>query len=261
MSERYDILTREEFAAHRVRWEVREQIGQLLERPGTPSDRRHINILDWGCGRGASVGKLLDRGFNAYGVEIDREVLLKGYPLLLEYGYDPGEVIMPAEETGRFPDGFFHIIFSEEVFEHVEDINEVAREMSRLTRTGGLGIHLFPGSRQVIEPHLFMPFVHWLPKSSMRQIMIAAFLLLRIGPKWPGVDELGTWKAAEAYRSYLDEHTHYKDIMPILEEFRAAGFKTAYETSDCRANRWAPDCLRRNGFPGGGITLITSKSY
>jgi SAM-dependent methyltransferase len=260
MSGRYDILTKEEFAAHRVRWEVRQRIGQLLESPGVPSDRQHINILDWGCGRGASVGKLLDQGFNAYGVEIDREVLQKGYPLFREHGRDPCEVIMHVEETGRFPDGFFHFIFSEEVLEHVEHINEVAREMSRLTRIDGSGVHLFPGSRRVVEPHLFMPFVHWLPKSSKRQMVIAAFLLLRIGPKWPGVDGLGIWKASEVYRSYLDEHTHYRDIMLILEGFREAGFETAYETSDSRANRWAPDFLRRNGFPGRGITLITSKS-
>lgn len=261
MSTRHDILTSEDFVAHQVRKEILHWIDQHLESLGPLSDKRHINILDWGCGRGASVGKLLYQGFNAYGVEIDRKVLQKGYPLLRERGYDPCKIIMHVEETRRFPDGFFHIIFSEEVLEHVEHIDVVAREMSRLTRAGGSGIHLFQGSRGVLESHLLMPFVHWLPKSSKRQIAIAAFLLLRIGPKWPGVDELGVWKASQEYCSFLDEHTHYRDIRLILKGFRSADFGVAYEISyGSRTNRWAPDCLRRNGFPGGGITLFTSKS-
>jgi 2-polyprenyl-3-methyl-5-hydroxy-6-metoxy-1,4-benzoquinol methylase len=164
-----------------------------------------------------------------------------------------------VEEAVRFPDGFFHLIFSEEVLEHVEHIKEVAREISRLTRFDGAGVHLFPGSRIIVEPHLFMPFVHWLPKRNYRQLVIAAFLLLRIGPKWPHVDESDLWQASEVYRSYLDEHTHYKDIVLIMEAFRAAGFDTEYESSNSRVNRWAPDCLGRNGFPGGGIALFASK--
>ncbi len=101
--------------------------------------------------------------------------------------------------------------------------------------------------------------LHWLPKSRNRQIVIMAFLLLRMGPKWPGVDELGAWKASKAYSSYLDEHTHYRDINVILESFQAAGFKTAHETLNSRDSRCASDFLKRNGFPGGNTTLITSK--
>lgn len=259
MSRRYDVLSQEDFAAHRVRWEVRQQIVRLLDSPGTPSDRQQINVLDWGCGRGASVGKLLDQGFNAFGVEIDREVLQRGYPLLRERGYKPCEVIIHVEEAERFPDGFFHMIFSEEVLEHVEHIDDVAREMSRLTRPFGRSVHVFPGSRIVIEPHLFMPFVHWLPKSSRRQLMIAAFLLLGIGPKWPELEGKGIRKASEVYRWYLDEHTHYKDITLILEAFRGAGYEADSRITASKSNKWMPEYLRRNGFPGGSMTLTTSK--
>ena len=258
MSGRYSVLTQDDFSAHEVRWEVQQLLSGLSDRAGMPSDKQHINILDWGCGRGASVGKLLDEGFNAFGVEIDEGVLDKGFSVLEERGYDPNSVIVLARELSDFPDGFFHVIFSEEVLEHVEDIEEVAEEMSRLSRPAGVGVHLFPGSRRFIEPHLFMPLVHWLPKNRMRQLLIAVFLFLKIGPRWPHVQELGIRDASEVYRSYLDKHTYYRDSDSISRAFLVAGFETECRTPRKLASRCAPKCLRKNGF-GGDLALFTQK--
>lgn len=256
---RYDILTEEELAQHNIRYEVQQHIDRHLKNSGGSINSGNINILDWGCGRGESVLNLLDRGYNAYGVEIDAEVIQKGFSLFQKRGRKPEEIVMHLDDIRRFSAGFFHVIFSEEVMEHVELIDEVTHELSRLTRHGGTGIHLFPGSRKVIEPHLFMPFIHWLPKHPGRQIALAFFLLLGIGPKWPHLRDSGIWKEAEAYRSYLDRHVYYRDLKSILGSFRAAGFETEYWSYGSRINKWMPHFLRRNGFPGGGIALTTFK--
>jgi len=258
MSGRYDVLTEKDFAAHEVRWEVRQEVRKLLEGCGGRCDRKCVKVLDWGCGRGESVGKFLDQGLITFGVDIDREVIEKGHLLFKERGYDPQSIIMHVNELDRFPDGFFDMIFSEEVFEHIENIGEVTREMSRLTKPGGIGVHLFPGAKRVIEPHLFMPFVHWLPKHRIRQLVIAAFLILKIGPRWPHAEKLGLWGASDVYRSYLDEYTHYRDRDSILESFWTAGFETKWETCSSLANQFAPKFLRENGF-GGDIALFTQR--
>ena len=40
---------------------------------------------------------------------------------------------------------------SKDLLEHIEDIRQVAAAMWRLTKSGGVGIHLFPGSKNILE--------------------------------------------------------------------------------------------------------------
>jgi 2-polyprenyl-3-methyl-5-hydroxy-6-metoxy-1,4-benzoquinol methylase len=37
-----------------------------------------LRVLDWGCGRGTTVAKLVEMGFDAYGVDIDPEPIKNG---------------------------------------------------------------------------------------------------------------------------------------------------------------------------------------
>ena len=122
-------------------------------------------ILDFGCGIGRCVGALLDRGFDAYGVDVyeywgrDRELF-----------WEMGDTSVPPEVTVRLrlatlapyalpyeDDSFDHII-STQVLEHVDDLDAVFAEIARTLRPGGTSLHVFPG-RWVppVENHIGVP--------------------------------------------------------------------------------------------------------
>jgi hypothetical protein len=96
-----------------------------------------------------------------------------------------------------FEDGFFHIILSDQVFEHVSDINALTTELSRLTCSQGEGLHFFPAKWCLIELHLFIPIIHWLPKNKLRSWWIR--LMLDKIPVWRGMDQQTIDERVETY--------------------------------------------------------------
>jgi len=53
-----------------------------------------------------------------------------------------------------YPDEYFDITFSNQVFEHIKDIDRVAGEIYRITKKGGVGYHVFPAFLYPNEGHL-----------------------------------------------------------------------------------------------------------
>jgi SAM-dependent methyltransferase len=263
MGTKHDVLTEAELRSFRVSLVVRRALDAFLEERGPSAPRSSINILDWGCGRGRSVARLREEGFNAYGVDIDRRALRNGYPLFRSRGLNPDSLLLHVDQTPRFPDGFFHFIFSEQVFEHIEDLPAVTAEIARLTRPEGAGVHCFPGARNILEGHLRMPLVHWLPKNGTRRMAIAVLLLFRIGPTppWPETRGRSFWQSVDVYYRYLDSHTHYRDVECITAVASGAGLVCRYEAPGLHLarRRWLPLSLRRNGFPRGSIRLFLHK--
>lgn len=257
MGTKHDILTEEELAAYSVNPAILRKINSFVQdaRLGIPKER--INILDWGCGRGRAVTKLLDQGFNAYGVDIDTKTLRNGYQVLRRRSYAPSDILMHVEEAKRFEDGFFHIIFSWYLFEHVENLWEVAREMSRLTAAGGVGVHRLPGPKDLMEGHLYVPMVHWLPKNVLRKVALFFFVALGKGPKkkWGK----GFRDTVNVYYKYLNRETYYRDVRVICEILRSVGFEVNFTILTTSSTKWLPLYLRRIGFPRGALTVHTVK--
>jgi SAM-dependent methyltransferase len=258
MATKHDVLTEDELASFSVNHFVLECLDQTLERfPDlTPEE---INVLDWGCGRGRSVAKLREKGFNAFGIDIDEKTMSNGFSLFENRGLAPHELLKPVLRIGEFPDGFFHMIFSEQVFEHVCDLAGVISEQSRITRANGLGVHCFPGAKNVWEDHLKMPFVHWLPKTFARRYWIGMMLILRFGPKtgWPGVNEMSFQKQLDVYYQYMNNKTYYRDSEAIQHQFEESGFDADYRIAGRagRLRRLFPGFLTRNGFPRGAVVF------
>lgn len=232
--------------------------------PPLPGER--INILDWGCGRWRSVAKLREQGFNAYGVDIDDAVMRNGYALFEGRNLNPRELLLPDGQALTFPNGNFDIVFSEQVLEHATDLRMLFAEISRLTRLGGLGVHCFPGSRSIIEEHLHMPCVQWLPANNTRRAAIAFLMRFGCGPKqtaWPSTIGKGFLFKVNANYAYLNQRTCYRDIEEICQLAAKANFATSYDVEgngSFRRRRFLPHCLRRNAFPLGSIQLILTKN-
>jgi len=259
MATKHDVLTEDELSGWSVAPNVLSELMTVQEAFGLSTGE--INVLDWGCGRGRSVARFREMGFNAYGVEIDRKTMGNGFELFQNRGLNASTVLRHISDMGSFSDGFFHFVFSEQVFEHVEDLEAVAHEMARVTSTDGIGVHNFPSARCILEEHLFMPFVHWLPKRRLRSAVIRLMVSLGMGPKpdWPEI--LGESAAVRArfYFDYTVRHTYYRDIRTIVDTFTTAGFDVTVRVAEI-ASPWkrllTPNYLYRNGFPNRHTSLL-----
>lgn len=210
MSSKHDHLTIKEIDDY----QLPSTVTQLLESCSTKFDIPYssLRVLDWGCGRGMTVIKLLQMGIDAYGVDIDPATIRNGLPAMSELGLD-GEnrlICITPDCITPFTNSFFHVILSDQVFEHVSDINALTAELARLTCSEGEGLHSFPAKWCVIEPHLFIPIVHWLPKNQLRFWWIR--LMLNKIPIWKEVEDKSISERVETYYKYSLQKTYYRSL-------------------------------------------------
>jgi SAM-dependent methyltransferase len=243
-----DPLTEVGFAAFRPNAEVVRYLELTRERLGL--QKCEMNVLDWGSGRGEYVAWLRDAGYNAFGAEIRKEAAERGMELLNAHGHDYSRVIAPIQTNGRtdLPSDFFHFVFTHYVLEHVVDIDTLTSEIARVTAAGGCGFHVYPGKLRPIEPHLFMPFVHWLPKNQTRRWAIAACVACGIEPRWDWLAEATAGKKTQAYYDFCVNETFYRSFHDVRQSFSKVGFlvtPVAAEHPALRRLTVLPPALRR----------------
>ncbi len=217
-----EILTSQEHDSHGLHGEFRKRL-----RPG-------FKVLDWGCGRGSDVLHLRKMGIDAYGAEVSQETIDRGKPLFDELGIDHDatiKLISPQNRTA-FADRSFDLIMSYQVLEHVADLPSVAAEVARLLRPGGMSVHLYPAHRRIVENHLNMPFVHWLPKNKLRYYAIKAFTCIGVEPKggWASVADAGVFVRATKYFNFSVGDTFYRPPRKVAQAFRNAGLTPRFES-------------------------------
>jgi len=217
-----EILSSHEHHSHGLHSEFRKRL-----RPG-------LKVLDWGCGRGSDVLHLRKMGVDAYGAEISQVTIDRGKPLFEELGIDHGATIKPISPQNRtgFPDGYFDLIISYQVLEHVAELDSAAAEIARLLRPGGTSVHLYPAHRRPVEGHLHMPFVHWLPKNRLRYYAIKACAGLGFEPKggWSSVADADLSVRARKYFDFSVSETYYRPPRAVARAFRNAGLSPRFES-------------------------------
>lgn len=109
-------------------------------------------------------------------------------------------------EIPPVPDVSFDIAVCNQVYEHVGDPVALLRNIHRALVPGGVCYFAGPNLLWPIEPHVFWPFVHWLPRSMAHRVM-----------RW-----LGSRRAHE-----LDAYS--VAYCRLVSWFQAAGF--AYENA------------------------------
>jgi SAM-dependent methyltransferase len=98
------------------------------------------HVLDYGAGRGAQIATdecayrcglktLKGRVAHVEGCDVD--------PAVLENPYLDGAKVIDPGKPLPYPDASFHLVYSNWVFEHVEDPATVAAELLRVTKPGG----------------------------------------------------------------------------------------------------------------------------
>lgn len=200
----------------------------ILESAAGPI-RPGASILDLGCGIGKCVRELLDRGYDAYGVDVceywDRDRALY---------WEATAVPIPAEVSGRlrvaptdpyrmpFADATFDHIISTQVLEHVDDLDAVFAEIARTLRPGGTSVHIFPSRwAPPFESHIFVPF----PVLCHSPAYLKTMAIL--GFRSPRQRGLG-W--AEVCRTNMEQMkvTHYPRLSEVIRKARRAGLDARY---------------------------------
>ncbi len=223
------LLTEEEFAAYKAPIKAIQQLNLFLASQGKTAGQ--VRVLDWGCGRGRFVLWLRELGFDAYGVDIDPEPINNGLPLFEKKGHHNKPLsLISVEGRTIYEDGYFDFIMTDNVFEHVSNLNRVMTEIDRLTSKNGGGYHVFPAQRQFKEGHLFMPFVHWLPEGKLRKSLIRSCIKMGKEPHWPEVEDLDFEAKTQVYYDYSTDHIFYRPFKNVRDQFIQQGFKVIFLT-------------------------------
>jgi len=199
----------------------------------------NMRVLDYGCGSGKSVLSLRLSGYQAFGVDIDKRTVLEGQKLLDQHGFDGKNILRSFDENNSIPfdDNYFHFVMSQEVIEHVNDLSIMAHDLRRVSTPGGFGFHAFRPQYNIIEPHFYMPFVHWLPKNKLRKYAIALFAYLGIGMHPPEIPSAGPRERANFLYCYSINQTFYRPYPIIGNAFRENGFGICFPITNHRKIR------------------------
>lgn len=186
--------------------------------------------LDYGCGDGAMVVGAMARGVDFYGVDTF---------------YDGGKRKEAARVTGLlgrrifqlegdripFPASFFGAAVSNEVLEHVDDLETVLAELARVVRPGGWVLCIFPTKGTWWEGHLRMPLAHLVPDIfGLRRAYIFLCLACGFGRVENGVS---AWLCAGRKRDYLRRCTRYRSDREV-----EAAFLEYFDSFESRELSW-----------------------
>lgn len=169
-------------------------------------------LMDFGCGSGKWVQELRNMGFQAFGCgtryEIEpgihtEKMITDGIIRIL----DLNKYVLP------FNDNTFDFIFSDNVFEHVQNYKETNAEIARVLKPNGLCLHIFPSRWRPIESHVFVPF------ASVFQSNFWQFLWVSLGVHNEWQDCRSPRQRARRFSNYLHQETNYLSRKNLIFEF------------------------------------------
>jgi SAM-dependent methyltransferase len=178
--------------------------------------RGDFRVLDFGCGNGEIVELLRESGIDCFGVEVFYEganYSVKDHDL-----YKAG-IIKHIDEMGDlpFPERYFDVIISNQVFEHVRDMQGSISRLDRVLKSDGLMYLHFPTLDTVKEGHIGIPLAHCLTKGSkFRYYYTLALRCLGLG-YFKGDKSPTQWTTDQL--QWIDTYCFYRslgDIKTIL---------------------------------------------
>ena len=233
--------------------------------PGT-----RVRILDAGCGNGHLMADL-HRSLHA--LDSERTYEIHGFDVH-DWEYGPNELIaqtratltaqipdvswaervvsLSTTEAWPYADGFFDIIVSNQVLEHVDDQDLFFGEIKRTLRPGGFSIHLFPSQHTLVDVHLKQPLVHWMGSRKARLNLLAFWSRLGIGSYRKRFAETGATLQTFCNENadFLERFTNYQTTRALIARARKHGLRadlrytTEFYTTHLRSATGRPPRLR-----------------
>jgi SAM-dependent methyltransferase len=183
----------------------------LLQRVDELYDsmRQPRSILDVGCGDGRLVIDLDLRypgcafGFDLPAAQPRCRTKVLRSPLAGRF--DAAFRFGPAERSLPFPDRSMQLVVSNQVVEHVADLDAYFAGCARVLDHGGSMLCVFPPWSHPLEAHTGVPFAHWLPGGPARRGLIGASHRLRGVPRRQHDEDV-----ARYWDRWLTEKTVYR---------------------------------------------------
>lgn len=210
--------------------QIKRHLNLALERARDRSSkpRDEFAILDLGCGRGDTVALLRENGWKAWGAEIDPTQASLAREGMRVIGHSP-EFILEVSPEGVIgaPEAHFDFLFSEQVLEHVGNLDSFVTETWRVLKPGASAFHVFPARWRLVEPHIRQPVVHWLPDGKMRAAGIRIWVTLGVeagalrqeGSMRRDLGDLHARGRSKAYAAYLRDRAFYRSQEQIERAF------------------------------------------
>jgi len=117
-----------------------------------------------------------------------------------------------------FADDYFDLVISNQVFEHVQDLDSVLREINRVLKRGGYLVALFPSREVLRESHIGIPLAHRFRKGSrVRYLYVLALRTLGLGFFKEQAKSRSEW--ARRKLEWIDTYTYYRSRREIRKAF------------------------------------------
>ena len=149
-----------------------------------------------------------------------------------------------------YPPGFFDAAVSNQVIEHVLDLDALLDNIAAAVRTGGASVHLFPLAHCVQEAHCLVPFAHWIRDFEYRVGWIALMSRLGIGRYRRDRQVLGHTDVRDHARktaAYIQCWTRYRSFGQIAQACSGRGLALSYHFTK---NFFAAKARRMLGLRG-----------
>lgn len=144
---------------HQSRLKQAEKIRYILTRYSSCA-LSMATCLDLGCSSGTITTALSSLFARTIGLDYDEIALQHLEPPLYDVHFLRGDAMRLP-----FADESAHVIICAQVYEHVPDDLQLIAELYRILAPDGLVFFSGPNKLFPIEPHYFLPFLHWLPIS------------------------------------------------------------------------------------------------
>jgi 2-polyprenyl-3-methyl-5-hydroxy-6-metoxy-1,4-benzoquinol methylase len=142
------------------------KILHVMEQFG-PDSIAETSWVDVGCGSGGIAVALAPHVKEILGVDPE------SWPLWQEYAASHGNLqfVQRSIENLSLPNACADVVICNQVYEHVPDPEYLVAEIHRILKPGGYCYFAGPNLLFPIEPHVFWPFVHWLPRRFAVRLM------------------------------------------------------------------------------------------
>ena len=144
--------------AAKIAYLLEQHSGRVTSRP-----LRELVCLDLGCSSGVITCALSSMFKQVIGVDYD-DIALNHIPAdcqaVPNVSFARGDAMRLA-----LADASVDVIICAQVYEHVPSDVQLVAEMDRVLKPDGFIFFSGPNKLYPIEPHYFLPFLHWLPNS------------------------------------------------------------------------------------------------
>ena len=128
-------------------------------------DNKDIKILDFGAGVGQTVFYLRLLGYKVYALNLTGRTRDMSPRFAKELNIDEDIFFeYNGEEKVPFESNTFDLVYSEQVLEHVHDLDVYYRETARILKPEGTAFFSFPHRLSPYDTHTSTWFAHYFPK-------------------------------------------------------------------------------------------------